>query len=42
VLYGRPTEIDAINGYIVEMAKKKGIPVTENTLLVERVKALRL
>ena len=42
VLYGRQTEIDAINGYIVEMAKKKGIPVPENTLLVERVKALRL
>ncbi|WP_334057665.1 ketopantoate reductase family protein [Alteromonas sp. S005] len=40
VVHGRRTEIDAINGYIVEMAKKKGIPVPENTLLVERVKAL--
>ena len=42
VAHGRQTEIDAINGYIVEMAKKKGIPVPENTLLVERVKALSL
>jgi 2-dehydropantoate 2-reductase len=40
IAHGRQTEIDAINGYIVEMAKKKGIPVPENTLLVERVKAL--
>lgn len=36
----RETEIDAINGYIVAMAKKKGISVPTNTLLVERVKAL--
>lgn len=42
VAHGRQTEIDAINGYIVDMAKKKGIPVPENTLLVERVKALSL
>ena len=40
IAHGRQTEIDAINGYIVEMAKKKGIPVPENTLLLERVKAL--
>ncbi|MBT3133577.1 2-dehydropantoate 2-reductase [Alteromonas sp. ALT199] len=40
VAHGRQTEIEAINGYIVEMAKKKGIPVPENTLLLERVKAL--
>ena len=42
VAHGRQTEIDAINGYIVEMAKKKGIHVPMNTLLVERVKALKL
>ncbi|WP_419227420.1 ketopantoate reductase family protein [Alteromonas sp. OM2203] len=42
VAHGRQTEIDAINGYIVDMATKKGIPVPENTLLVERVKALKL
>ena len=42
VLHGRPTEIDAINGYIVEMAKKKGIHVPVNTLMVERIKALNL
>jgi len=40
VAHGRQTEIDAINGYIVDMAMKKGIPVPENTLLVKRVKAL--
>ena len=42
VAHGRQTEIDAINGYIVDMATKKGIAVPENTLLVERVKALKL
>ena len=42
VAHGRQTEIDAINGYIVDMATKKGIPVPENTLLVERIKALKL
>ncbi len=42
VAHGRQTEINAINGYIVDMATKKGIPVPENTLLVERVKALKL
>ncbi len=42
VAHGRQTEIDAINGYIVDMATKKGIPVPENTLLVARVKALKL
>ena len=40
VTHDRQTEIDAINGYIVDMATKKGIPVPENTLLVERIKAL--
>ena len=42
VQYKRETEIDAINGYIVSMAKKKGISVPTNTLLAERVKALLL
>jgi len=42
VSHGRRTEIDAINGYLVEKAKKKGIHVPVNTLLVERVKALKL
>ncbi len=41
VMHGRATEIEAINGYIVQIAKKKGIHVPVNTLLVERVKALR-
>ncbi|WP_420935375.1 ketopantoate reductase family protein [Alteromonas sp. A081] len=40
VHYKRQTEIDAINGYIVSMAQKKGISVPTNTLLVKRVKAL--
>lgn len=40
VHYNRPTEIDAINGYIVNMANKKGINVAVNALLVEQVKTL--
>ncbi|WP_346993540.1 ketopantoate reductase family protein [Alteromonas gracilis] len=36
----RQTEIAAINGYIVEMAKKKGINVPVNALLVEKINAL--
>lgn len=40
VYYNRPTEIDAINGYIVHMANKKGINVSVNALLVEQVKTL--
>ncbi|WP_394222060.1 ketopantoate reductase family protein [Alteromonas gracilis] len=42
VSHGRQTEIDAINGYLVDKAKKKGIHVPVNTLLVERVQALKL
>ncbi len=36
----RRTEIDAINGYIVSLAGKKGIDVPLNTLMVEKVKKL--
>lgn len=36
--YQRPTEIDGINGYLVEMAKKKGINASVNALMVEQVK----
>jgi 2-dehydropantoate 2-reductase len=38
---GRETEIDFINGYIVEMASKVGIDVPENMDMVRRVKDLR-
>lgn len=40
VVHKRTTEIDAINGYLVNMAQKKGIEVPLNTLLVEQIKAL--
>ncbi|WP_220100241.1 ketopantoate reductase family protein [Alteromonas lipotrueae] len=39
VLNHRQTEIEAINGYIVKMAQKKGIEVPLNTLLTQQVKA---
>jgi len=35
----RPTEINAINGYIVKLAQKKGIDVPLNTLLTEQITA---
>lgn len=38
---GRQTEIDAINGYIVAMGKKKGIDASRHALLVERIKQPR-
>jgi len=37
---GRETEIDFINGYIVEMAGKAGIPVPENNHIIQKVKSL--
>ncbi|MCW8093124.1 ketopantoate reductase family protein [Alteromonas sp. ASW11-130] len=40
VLHKRKTEIDSINGFVVEVAKKKGIDVPINTQLVEQIKAL--
>lgn len=40
VVHHRQTEIDAINGYIVLQAKKKGIAVPHNALLVEQVTSL--
>jgi len=38
----RHTEIDAINGYIVSLANKKGISVPTHALMVDRVKGLAL
>ena len=35
----RQTEIEAINGYIVSMAQKKGIEVPLNTLLTKQITA---
>lgn len=40
VAHQRPTEIDGINGYLVAQAKKKGIDVPANALLVSQVHAL--
>jgi len=40
VMHNRTTEIDAINGYLVQLANKKGIEVPLNTFLVEQIKAL--
>ncbi|WP_414830229.1 ketopantoate reductase family protein [Alteromonas sp. H39] len=40
VAHHRQTEIDAINGYIVQQATKKGISVPENALLVKQITAL--
>lgn len=37
---GRETEIDFINGYIVEMAGQAGIPVPENNRIIQKVKSL--
>ncbi|NVK55138.1 MAG: 2-dehydropantoate 2-reductase [Alteromonadaceae bacterium] len=38
VTHHRPTEIDAITGYIIAQAKKKGIDVPINTLLYNTIK----
>ncbi|MBD3585239.1 2-dehydropantoate 2-reductase [Salinimonas sp. HHU 13199] len=40
VKHRRPTEIDAINGYIVQSAQKKGIDVPINAFLYKKIKAL--
>ncbi|NMH59546.1 2-dehydropantoate 2-reductase [Alteromonas ponticola] len=39
VAHKRKTEIDAINGFIVSTAQKKGIDVPINALLVQKIKA---
>ena len=36
----RPSEIGAINGYLVERAKKKGIATPANTLLTQQIKEI--
>ncbi len=36
--HGRQTEIDAINGYIVSVGKKKGIDASRHAFLVEQIK----
>ena len=40
VLKGKPTEIDFINGRIVEFGKKLGIEVVTNELLTTLIKGL--
>jgi 2-dehydropantoate 2-reductase len=40
IAHKRPTEIDAINGYVVKQAQKKGIDVPVNTQMLLAIKAL--
>ena len=40
VTRGIPTEIDAINGAIVEQAKKYNVPAPYNTLIVDLIHAI--
>lgn len=40
IAMNRHTEIDAINGYIVSLANKKGISVPTHALIVDRIKGL--
>lgn len=37
---GRPTEIDFINGYVVELGRRLGVPVPVNAAIVEVVHAM--
>jgi 2-dehydropantoate 2-reductase len=37
---GRPTEIDYLNGYVVETAKKFGVPVPLNSLVTKMIKEI--
>jgi 2-dehydropantoate 2-reductase len=37
---GRPTEIDYLNGYVVETARKHGVPVPLNSLVTRMVKEI--
>lgn len=38
----RPTEIDSINGFVVQMAKRHGFPTPQNQHLVDEIKHLEL
>ena len=40
IKHRRRTEIDAINGFIVEQAQKKGIDVSVNAILYEKIKKM--
>jgi 2-dehydropantoate 2-reductase len=40
ILHKRPTEIDYINGYIVDVAKQADIPAPENEKLIQQIKML--
>ncbi len=40
IINGRTTEIDCLNGYLVEQAQRHGIPSPENRSIVEAVKRL--
>jgi len=37
---GRPSEIDYLNGYVVETAKKHGVPVPLNALVTKMIKEI--
>ena len=38
--HGRPTEIDFINGYVVDCGRQSGVPVPLNAAIVETVRAI--
>ncbi|MCX7991987.1 MAG: 2-dehydropantoate 2-reductase, partial [Proteobacteria bacterium] len=40
IISGKKTEIDALNGAIVKLAKQKGIPATTNETITLLIKAL--
>ncbi|PKG55091.1 MULTISPECIES: ketopantoate reductase family protein [unclassified Shewanella] len=42
VLHQRTTEIDSINGFVVQMAKRHGITTPQNQQLVDQIKCLEL
>jgi 2-dehydropantoate 2-reductase len=42
ILQKRKTEIDYINGYIVNLARKAGLGVPQNEKIIQQVKALEV
>jgi len=40
LMRGRPTEIDFLNGAVVQMGRKYGVPTPVNELVVSLIKAL--
>jgi len=40
VLAGRPTEIDYITGYLLELASRHGVPTPHNTAILDKIRSL--